>query len=196
MSESTRPDPVPVPEAREDEAARAGSGTGMGTGGATEGALVQRRRFLARVSVGLGAVGGLAVTAPLVGFVVAPLGREVPRIWRSVGKVTDFRVGETVIVKFVDASPLPWAGVTANTGRVAPAHQRSRRSRLRHQLRAPRLPRPVAGRASSSCAPATAASTTRTAPSPRARRRIRSRSTSCGIEGDDVEIRTDPIPID
>jgi menaquinol-cytochrome c reductase iron-sulfur subunit len=116
MSESTRPDPVPVPEAREDEAARAGSGTGMGTGGATEGALVQRRRFLARVSVGLGAVGGLAVTAPLVGFVVAPLGREVPRIWRSVGKVTDFRVGQTVIVKFVDTSPLPWAGVTANTG--------------------------------------------------------------------------------
>jgi menaquinol-cytochrome c reductase iron-sulfur subunit len=86
----------------------------MGT--AADGALVQRRRFLARVSVGLGAVGGLAVTAPLVGFVVAPLGREVPRIWRSVGKVIDFRVGETAIVRFVDTSPLPWAGVTANTG--------------------------------------------------------------------------------
>jgi menaquinol-cytochrome c reductase iron-sulfur subunit len=78
--------------------------------------LVARRRFLARVSVGLGAVGGAALTAPLVGFVVAPLAREVPRTFRSVGKLSDFKIGETVLVTFVDTSPLPWAGVTANTG--------------------------------------------------------------------------------
>jgi menaquinol-cytochrome c reductase iron-sulfur subunit len=78
--------------------------------------LVARRRFLARISVGLGAVGGVALGAPLVGFVVAPLGRGVPRTFVRVGKVSDFRVGETVEVTFVDTSPLPWAGVTANTG--------------------------------------------------------------------------------
>jgi menaquinol-cytochrome c reductase iron-sulfur subunit len=78
--------------------------------------VVARRRFLARVSVGLGAVGGVALGAPLVGFVVAPLGRAVPRTFRTVGKVSDFEVGQTVEVKFVDTSPLPWAGVTANTG--------------------------------------------------------------------------------
>jgi menaquinol-cytochrome c reductase iron-sulfur subunit len=78
--------------------------------------LVARRRFLARVSVGLGAVGGVALTAPLVGFVVAPLARGVPLTWRAVGKVLDFKVGETVKVTFVDPSPLSWAGVTANTG--------------------------------------------------------------------------------
>jgi menaquinol-cytochrome c reductase iron-sulfur subunit len=66
--------------------------------------------------VGLGAVGGVALTAPLVGFVVAPLGRAVPLVFRSVGKVSDFKIGETVEVTFVDTSPLPWAGVTANTG--------------------------------------------------------------------------------
>ncbi len=29
--------------------------------------------------------------------------------------MTEFKVGETVGVTFMDASPLPWAGVTANT---------------------------------------------------------------------------------
>ena len=33
----------------------------------------------------------------------------------SVGAVEKFNVGETVEVKFADASPLPWAGVTAQT---------------------------------------------------------------------------------
>jgi menaquinol-cytochrome c reductase iron-sulfur subunit len=58
---------------------------------------------------------GVAVGAPLVGFVVAPLFRDVPHEWRSVGKAKDFKVGETVAVTFTDASPLPWAGVTAKS---------------------------------------------------------------------------------
>jgi menaquinol-cytochrome c reductase iron-sulfur subunit len=117
MSESTRPDPetTSVKEA-EAPSPPASTATGTTADGPPDGELVKRRRFLARVSVGLGAAGGLAIAAPLVGFIVAPLGREVPRLWRSVGKVADFRIGETVSVKFVDTSPLPWAGVTANTG--------------------------------------------------------------------------------
>ena len=77
--------------------------------------VVERRRFLARVSVGLGGCMGLAVGAPLAGFVVAPLFRDVPHEWRAVGKVKDFAPGETVAVTFVDASPLPWAGVTSKS---------------------------------------------------------------------------------
>ncbi|MGH7298630.1 MAG: ubiquinol-cytochrome c reductase iron-sulfur subunit [Polyangiaceae bacterium] len=76
---------------------------------------IERRRFLARVSVGLGGCMGVAVGAPLVGFVVAPLFADVPHDWRPVGKVRDFKIGQTVAVTFVDASPLPWAGVTAKT---------------------------------------------------------------------------------
>src|SRR5580693_9045809 len=77
--------------------------------------LLERRRFLARVSVGLSACAGLAVAAPMGAFVVAPLFRKVPHEWRPVGKVADFAVGHTVGVTFMDASPLPWAGVTAKT---------------------------------------------------------------------------------
>lgn len=74
----------------------------------------ERRRFLARVSVGLGVCcAGLAV--PMVGFVLSPLWRRVPRVWRTVGRAADFRVGETVNVTLLDSSPLPWAGITAHT---------------------------------------------------------------------------------
>lgn len=77
--------------------------------------LVERRRFLARVSVGLGGCMGAAIGVPLVGFVVAPLAQKVPHEWRPVGKLDAFTIGETVGVVFMDASPLPWAGVTAKT---------------------------------------------------------------------------------
>lgn len=76
---------------------------------------VERRRFLARVSAGVGACMGVGLGAPMAGFVVAPLFRKVPHEWRAVGKTSDFTVGRTVSVTFADASPLPWAGVTAKT---------------------------------------------------------------------------------
>src|SRR5579871_4584271 len=77
--------------------------------------LIARRQLLSRVSVALGVTGGVALGAPVVGFVFAPLFRDTPKQWRPVGKVEQFKVGETVNVIFVDASPLPWAGVTSKT---------------------------------------------------------------------------------
>ena len=77
--------------------------------------LLQRRRVLAQVSIGLGVACGAALTVPVVGFVVAPLFTAEPLEWRRVGAVSEFKVGETVGVTFMDASPLPWAGVTAKT---------------------------------------------------------------------------------
>ncbi len=74
----------------------------------------ERRRFLARASVGLCAGCG-ALAVPFVGFTLAPLLREVPVVWRAVGKLADFKIGETTNVSLVDASPLPWAGVTAKS---------------------------------------------------------------------------------
>ena len=78
-------------------------------------AQLERRRFLTRISVALSAAVGAVMGLPVVGFLLAPLTRRAPRVWRPVGRVDEFKVGETVSVRFEDASPLPWAGVTART---------------------------------------------------------------------------------
>jgi menaquinol-cytochrome c reductase iron-sulfur subunit len=75
----------------------------------------ERRRFLSRLSIGLSAAIGAVLGLPVVGFLISPLTRRTPRVWRPVGPVDRFKVGETVNVAFEDASPLPWAGVTART---------------------------------------------------------------------------------
>jgi menaquinol-cytochrome c reductase iron-sulfur subunit len=76
---------------------------------------LERRRFLSRISIALSAAIGAVVGLPVIGFLLAPLTRKETRVWRQVGRVDEFKVGVTVTVRFEDASPLPWAGVTART---------------------------------------------------------------------------------
>ncbi|HWL16954.1 MAG TPA: ubiquinol-cytochrome c reductase iron-sulfur subunit [Opitutus sp.] len=76
-------------------------------------ALLSRRRFLSRLSIGLGVACAGIIGVPVVGFVVAPIFRKVAGAWRTVGQLDDWTIGETVSVVFEDPSPLPWAGVTA-----------------------------------------------------------------------------------
>lgn len=78
-------------------------------------AILSRRRFLTRLSLSLSALAAAAVATPIVGFLLTPLLSRPPRLWRAVGAVDNFRVGATVEVSFLDASPLPWAGVAART---------------------------------------------------------------------------------
>lgn len=75
-----------------------------------------RRDFLSFIGAGLSALIGAAVALPVLGFVFAPLLRKSPRIWRTVGPANSFRVGATVEVVIEDSSPLPWSGITAETG--------------------------------------------------------------------------------
>ena len=75
----------------------------------------ERRRFLARLSLALSGAVGALLGLPVLGFLLAPLTRKEPRVWRAVGRVGDFAIGETVNVRFEDASALPWSGVTART---------------------------------------------------------------------------------
>ncbi len=75
-----------------------------------------RRGFFARVSIVLSGVIGVLITLPGVGFVLAPVFARSPRVWRRLGKVSDFELGKTVSVQFEDSSPKAWAGVTALTG--------------------------------------------------------------------------------
>jgi menaquinol-cytochrome c reductase iron-sulfur subunit len=74
---------------------------------------LSRRRFLEKLSIGLGGFCAAIVGLPLIGFVIAPLFRKAPEQWMTLGKVGDFEVGKTVTVTVIDPSPLPWAGITA-----------------------------------------------------------------------------------
>lgn len=76
---------------------------------------LSRRRFFARLSIVLGGGTLIGLSAPMVGFILAPLTRRGPEVWRTLGKINSFEIGDTVAVSYEDASPLPWAGVTART---------------------------------------------------------------------------------
>ncbi len=72
-----------------------------------------RRRFFARLSISLGGVCAAILGVPLVGFVIAPLFGRAKQSWVPVGKIEDFKIGQTINVSLTDPSPLPWAGITA-----------------------------------------------------------------------------------
>ena len=74
-----------------------------------------RRSFLTKLSLAAGTFGAALVGVPVVGFLVAPLLKQPPKVWRPVGAIDKFTVGDTVLVSFEDASPLPWSGVAART---------------------------------------------------------------------------------
>ena len=77
--------------------------------------LMSRRQFLTRLSLASAGLGAALIGVPVVGFLFSPLLKTEPEVWQPVGKVDDFKVGETTHVTFSDASPLPWAGVAADT---------------------------------------------------------------------------------
>lgn len=72
-----------------------------------------RRRFLTRLSLGLGALGAALIGVPSVAFLLGL--RRPTQVWRDVGALDQFTIGNTTLVKFADPSPLPWSGVTALT---------------------------------------------------------------------------------
>jgi menaquinol-cytochrome c reductase iron-sulfur subunit len=77
--------------------------------------VITRRHFLERLSLVAGGVGALILAVPIVGFILAPFYMRTKQVWRSVGKVDAFKIGETKAVDYEDTSPLPWAGVTARS---------------------------------------------------------------------------------
>ncbi len=85
-------------------------------GGANGEALsAERRAFLTKISLLLVGAASLLVAVPIIGFIIGPIIRRFPAIWRPVGRIENFRIGQTVKVDFRDPSPLAWAGVTAET---------------------------------------------------------------------------------
>lgn len=72
-----------------------------------------RRRMLILVSLGAGALATGIVATPVLSFLLAPLFKEESPIWRPVGYLKDFQVGNTVEVSLLDSSPLVWGGSAA-----------------------------------------------------------------------------------
>src|SRR3954462_9835736 len=77
--------------------------------------MVTRRTFLSRISLALSALAGAVVGGPIVSLLLSPLLYPSPPLWKNVGPVDQFKVGETVQVTLDDPSALPWAGQTAQT---------------------------------------------------------------------------------
>lgn len=71
-----------------------------------------RLLFLNGIIVGFGGIAGIVLGIPLIGYVLTPLIRPTPRVWRDVGAVSDFQVGTTVEVRYSDPGALQWAGTT------------------------------------------------------------------------------------
>lgn len=67
------------------------------------------------MSLALGTAAAALLGVPIIGFLVSPLLKRAPSEWRAVGAADTFAIGSTVQVTFLDASPLPWAGVAART---------------------------------------------------------------------------------
>ncbi|MBK0379687.1 QcrA and Rieske domain-containing protein [Mucilaginibacter segetis] len=75
----------------------------------------KRRSFLVKLSVGLAAISAAIAGVPVLSAVFAPLIKKTPKLWRQVGLVDTFNVGDTKLVTFENADPENWAGVTAHS---------------------------------------------------------------------------------
>lgn len=74
-----------------------------------------RRNFLLKLSLGAAGIASLAAGIPVFSALLAPLLGKKKEIWRTVGMLKDFPIQSTNLVKFVNADPVPYAGVTANS---------------------------------------------------------------------------------
>lgn len=76
---------------------------------------LNRRSFIMKILWSMSALVGLIITIPVIGALIGPIVKKKPQSWRPVGDIDDFQVGNTVLVKFENADPEAWAGVSAQT---------------------------------------------------------------------------------
>ena len=81
----------------------------------SDSSLLTRRHLLMFVSVAAGGLAAALAGIPILGFLIAPIFRREPGIWREVGALKDFPVGHTSKVTFEDSSALAWGGEDSET---------------------------------------------------------------------------------
>ncbi len=77
--------------------------------------LGQRRSFLTRIILSIGAFVSAVLAFPLVTAMLDPVTRKKKEVWRPVGGLDEFNVGETRMVTFKNASPYAWGEKIANS---------------------------------------------------------------------------------
>ncbi|HEX4021540.1 MAG TPA: Rieske 2Fe-2S domain-containing protein [Acidobacteriaceae bacterium] len=76
---------------------------------------LSRRWFLVKLGVAFNAAVGLAVTVPVLGYLLGPVKKHGYRSWISLGAMGTFPAGETRLAEFMNPSGHPWDGMTAKT---------------------------------------------------------------------------------
>ena len=71
-----------------------------------------RRDFLLKVGVALNAVAGLMIGIPVIGFICSTLIKKTSRMWVSLGPVTKFAEGSTILVAYQTPYGRPADGPT------------------------------------------------------------------------------------
>ena len=76
---------------------------------------IKRRKFLTKLTSGIGMVIGAILAFPLITAMLDPVTRKKKQVWRRVGGINDFKLGETKMVTFKSASPYVWSKKIANS---------------------------------------------------------------------------------
>jgi menaquinol-cytochrome c reductase iron-sulfur subunit len=74
---------------------------------------LDRRKFLVRLSLLAGAIPAAVVAVPILSALLGPLLQRQKQEWRRVAALDDIPVGQTKLITYLNADPLPWAGTTA-----------------------------------------------------------------------------------
>lgn len=143
----------------------------------------------------MGAVPAAVVSVPIFSALVGPLLERQKQVWRKVADLADIPVGETKMITYVNANPLPWAGVTAKS--AAWLRRESEDRLVAFSAHCTHLGCPVRWEAKAELfmCPCHGGvyykdGTVAAGPPPKALSRIEVR-----INNKDVEIKTDPLPI-
>ena len=74
-----------------------------------------RKKFLIRLSLWIAAVPAALVSIPIVNAFLGPLIKKQKQEWKKIGNTSEIKIGETVLVTYVNADPLPWSGMNAKS---------------------------------------------------------------------------------
>jgi menaquinol-cytochrome c reductase iron-sulfur subunit len=77
--------------------------------------MMSREVFMGAFIFGVGGIATVVFGAPIVAYVLGPLLKQPTDVWRDIGAVSDWKVGETrhVIIEYPDQRS--WAGPTRET---------------------------------------------------------------------------------